>query len=115
MRNTILARSVRIALLGGLFLVMSTGCAMKMGKEFDAVVFESKVKHGETTQNDVLDLMGPPVSKGFSVETDGTKLTRWLYYYGNGNMLKMSQATFKMLEVKFDEKHKLVSYNWTTD
>lgn len=104
---------VRIAIL--LFVVMLLGaCAVKFGQDFDPAAFENWVKQGETTKSQVQDFLGAPTGRGIIMEKDGTKLTRYLYYYGKGKLSNMKSAKFKMLEVRFDDQNTVVSYNWSS-
>ena len=99
-----------IVLLVGLL----TACAVKFGENFDPSAFQSWVKRGETSKQEVQEFLGPPTSQGIIVQEDGSQLTRFLYYYGKGKLSDMKNAKFKMLEIRFNENNKVNSYNWSS-
>lgn len=89
-------------------------CAVKFGTDFNPRSFHDWVKRGETTRSQVIEYLGTPTSEGSVILSDGTELKRVLYYYGNGKLHKMKNATFKMLEVRFDSNNKVYSFNYST-
>jgi outer membrane protein assembly factor BamE (lipoprotein component of BamABCDE complex) len=92
------------------------GCgSMKVGRDFDYATFASKVKPGTTDISQVSQWLGPPIGKGMEVNADGTRLDLWTWYYGQGKMGSDPAREFKMLQVKFDQQGKLVSYVWSGD
>ena len=95
----------------GLFL---SACTIKFGNDFNPKAFHDWVKRGETTRTQVINYLGVPTSEGSVVLGDGTELKRLLYYYGNGKVHNMKNATFKMLEVRFDQNNKVYSFNWSS-
>ena len=99
-----------------LALVVQTGCAtLEFGRDFDPHQFEAIVKRGETNTQQVKALLGAPTSQGIVVENDGSRYTRWLYYYGKGRIHKMENAQLKTMEVRFDASDKVASYSWSAE
>lgn len=104
------------ALMVGLFLcaiVLLQGCAVNFGQDFSPQEFQDWVKPGQTSKAEVSEFLGAPSSKGMIVENDGTKLQRYIYYYGKGKLSRMESAKFKMLEVRFDNNNLVHSFNWS--
>jgi len=102
-----------VAVLLVLAVCVVQGCAVKFGQDFNPQAFQDWVKPGQTTRAEVSEYLGAPSSKGMIVEHDGTKLKRYIYYYGKGKLSKMESAKFKMLEVRFDMSNLVHSFNWS--
>ncbi len=99
--------------LAALCLLLGACTTVRFGQDFDPVKFQEWVKQGETSRQQVQNFLGAPTSQGEVIESDGKRYSRWLYYYGHGRIHRMADAQFKMLEVRFDEQDKVVSYNWS--
>ena len=103
----------------GLFIVaaaalLGSACAsMQFGREFEPQAFENWVKQGKTQQAQVLEFLGEPTSRGIVVENDGTRYSRWLYYYGKGKFSRLKEADVRMLEIRFDAQLNVAAYNWS--
>ena len=106
-----LSKRIVAALL--LSSVLAACAAVEVGREFDMSAFEAKVQRGVTTQSDVHAWLGAPAGVGASIESSGERFQQWTYYYGKGRMPRMSDAQFKMLQLKFDQKGVLRAYNWS--
>ena len=96
-------------------LSLISACAtVEVGREFDLAAFEAKVVPGVTTKADVRAWLGAPAGIGTSLETSGERLQQWLYYNGNGHFPRMTDAHFRMLQIKFDERGVVRSYSSAT-
>ena len=101
------------ALIAGVAGLLLVGCTtVQFGRDFEITRFDSAVRVGATDQNAVRALLGAPVSTGISME-DGERLVEWVYYYGDGKLSKLSEAKFKLLQVRFDAAGKVQSFNWS--
>lgn len=98
-----------------LFMIMLlAGCStIQVGRDFDMQTFESIVKVGKTTKAQIRNKMGSPKNKGVSIKSDGERLDEWLYFYATGKLSGMDDAQLKILQIRFDKKGILRSYNWT--
>lgn len=96
-------------------LIALGGCAtVQLGHPFDLNTFDTQVQRGATTASQVQQWLGPPSSTGVDVETSGERYQQWTYYYGNGKLNHMSQAEFKMLQIKFDQQGVVRGYNYSS-
>jgi len=95
-----------------LLLGLLSACSVKLGQPFDLKRFASNVEHGSSTQVQVLQWLGEPQSRGVVVNTRGEKLTRWVYYYGEGKLSSMDQAQLKTLEIQFDRQGIVKAFDW---
>ena len=93
--------------------VLGACSPLKVGRDFDVLVFTSKIERGVTTQEQVRAWLGEPASTGVNLATDGEAFDEWAYYYAEGRMSDMSGAKVKMLQVKFDKQGKVRAYNWS--
>ncbi|MFO1319641.1 MAG: hypothetical protein U1F52_08500 [Burkholderiales bacterium] len=99
------------ALVAGVWLA---GCApIKVGRDFNYGDFVSRAKQGETTKEQVREWLGPPAGQGMVLETDGQRNDQWTWYYGSGKLPSGAETSFKLLQVKFSEAGKLISYSWS--
>jgi outer membrane protein assembly factor BamE (lipoprotein component of BamABCDE complex) len=97
-----------------LFLLLTlTACStVQVGRDFDLHIFESKAMAGETKKEQVRNWLGKPNSTGISQESNGERLEEWGYFYGAGKLPNMTDAKLKTLQIRFDKKGLLRSYNW---
>jgi hypothetical protein len=93
------------------FLLLSACATVEVGRGFDLAGFEAKVVPGVTTKADVRAWLGVPAGIGTSVETSGERLQQWIYYNGNGHFPRMTDAHFRMLQIRFDERGVVRSYS----
>ena len=94
--------------------VLLSACAsVQFGHDFDIRAFETKVEQNVSTKADVKAWLGAPSSRGFSVAADGTRTEKWGYFYGNGKLPKLDNASLKILEVEFNRQEVVQSYNWS--
>ena len=101
------------ALITGLVGLLLVGCTtVQFGRDFEIARFDSEVKVGTTDQAGVRALLGAPVSTGISLE-NGERLVEWIYYYGDGKLSNLSEARFKLLQVRFDAAGRVRSFNWS--
>lgn len=101
------------ALIAGLAGLLLVGCTtVQFGRDFEIARFDTEVRVGSTDQNGVRALLGAPVSTGIALE-DGERLVEWIYYYGDGKLSNLSNAKFKLLQVRFDTAGKVKSFNWS--
>jgi len=98
-----------------LVLALSGCAAVNIGQDFDLQKFEAEVQRGSTTQKDIRQWLGEPVSTGVVVNTEGRRFTRWVYYYGQGKPMRFKDVSFKMLEVQFDKNKIVQGYDWSGD
>lgn len=96
-----------------LMLVVGACSTVQVGRDFDVRNFEAKVVRGRTTEAQVRDWLGPPSSTGVEVQANGERFNRWLYYYGEGKLPRMSSAHLKMLEIEFSQEGVVSAYNWS--
>lgn len=101
-------------LLAAAVLALAAGCTtVKVGRDFDFGAFAARMKQGETTMAQAQEWLGPPVGTGQVLEADGARHEQWTWYYGSGKIPGGQDTSFKMLQVKFDEAGRLLSYNWS--
>jgi len=108
-------RSVNIIALMALVLVLSACAMVRLGHEFDLQAFETRVQQGITTRAQVRDWLGNPKSTGISVDSIGHRFEKWTYFYGQGRLPGMKDASFKILEVKFDQEGLVRGYDYSAD
>lgn len=94
-------------------MVLSACASVELGRDFDLAAFDAKVARGVTTQAEVRSWLGAPAGVGAAVETSGERLQQWTYYRGEGRFPSMKDAQFKMLQIKFDERGVVRSYNFS--
>lgn len=95
-------------------LITLISCStVQIGQDFKLHAFSSNAELGTTTKDQVLKWLGKPMSKGISQKEDGERLDEWNYFYGTGQLPSMKDAKLKTLQVRFDNKGLLRSYNWS--
>jgi len=94
-------------------LLLSACASVQFGHDFDIKTFETNVKHNASTKSEVKAWLGAPSSRGFAVESDGTRAEKWGYFYGNGKLPKLDNASLKILEVEFNQQGVVTRYNWS--
>jgi len=99
--------------VAAMFLLLAACGSMQVGKDFDLQQFRQQVKQGITTKSDIRNWLGSPASSGVTVETDGKHYEKWSYFFGSGQMPRMSDARLKYLEVRFGDDGRVVAYNWS--
>jgi outer membrane protein assembly factor BamE (lipoprotein component of BamABCDE complex) len=98
----------------GLIALALAGCAaVQVGRDFDLKAFESKVERGKTTQAQVRGWLGAPSGSGITVDTGGERYEEWSYYYAEGRLPNMPDASLKILQIKFDRQGIVRGYNWS--
>jgi outer membrane protein assembly factor BamE (lipoprotein component of BamABCDE complex) len=98
----------------GALLLAACGTA-QIGRDFDIRSFESQVQRGATTQAQVRAWLGAPTNTGVAVNAAGERDEEWTYFFGRGSLPQMSDAKFKLLQVRFDAEGKVRSYSWSGD
>ena len=97
-----------------LFTIQLTGCSsVKVGRDFDVQLFNSSAKVNITSMSQVRNWLGEPSSTGVSVDKDGELSDEWMYFYGAGTLSDMQKAKLKILQIRFNKKGVLNSYNWS--
>lgn len=86
---------------------------VQIGNDFKLQTFTSHAELGKTNKEQVLKWLGKPMSSGISQKEDGERLDEWNYFYGTGQLPSMKDAKMKTLQIRFDKKGLLRSYNWT--
>ena len=104
---------LRITTVIASILLLSACASVQFGHDFDIKAFESNVKHNASTKADVKAWLGVPSSRGFAVESDGSRTEKWAYFYGNGKLPKLDNASLKILEVEFNQQGVVARYNWS--
>lgn len=95
-------------------LVLLAGCStVQVGHDYKLSTFQAKVERGVTTQAQVREWLGAPAGTGVAVETDGTRYEQWTYYFGHGRLPDLSDARFKLLQIRFDQHGIVRAYNWS--
>ena len=90
------------------------GCAsVELGSAFDLRPFETGVQRGVTTRSQVQAWLGAPVSKGIAVESTGQRFEEWIYYHGEGQLPRLTEAKLKVLQIRFDADGVVRAYNWS--
>ncbi len=94
--------------------VLLTACStVQLGRDFNTNVFEARVQRGVTTQAQVKGWLGEPVNTGIAVQADDSLNEEWTYYFAEGTLPSLSNAKFKILQIRFDTQGKVVSYSWS--
>ena len=106
----VLSRTILVALA----LLLAACGTIRVGHDFDMNTFQSRIERGTTTQNQVRAWLGNPSATGVSVTADGQRYDEWTYYFAKGKPGKLSAASMKMLQIKFDRQGIVRSYNWST-
>ena len=92
--------------------VMSTGCSLhfdtRVGRHPDLTALNQRLRLGESTIDDVLAALGPPVGKGkLMLPVDTVSRSLWSYYYSEGFFKMGSESDGEIkgltLFVFFDE------------
>lgn len=98
-----------------LFSVMTLiSCStIRVGQDFDIQVFSLHAELGKTKKEQVFKWIGKPQSTGISQKADGERLEEWNYFFATGQLPGMKDTKLKMLQIRFDKKGVLRSYNWT--
>jgi len=105
---------VKLVVLACMSVVLLAACgSVQVGRDFDVGAFESKVQRGSTSQAQLLAWLGAPTNTGIAVDANGERNEEWTYYFGQGSLPGMTDASFKMLQVRFDAQGKVLSYSWT--
>ncbi len=102
----------RLACVGAVLLAACSS-TVQVGRDFDIGAFETKVERAATTQAQVQAWLGAPTNTGVAMDAHGERNVAWTYYFGQGNLPAMTDAKFKMLEVRFDAQGKVLSYSWS--
>lgn len=106
-------RKVSIFALLGIFVTISACSSVQVGRDFDINHFTRAVKPGVTSKNEVVSMLGQPVSSGISVDKNGVSSEEWMYFYGSGNLPKMDNTKIKVLQIRFDKNGNISRYNWS--
>lgn len=101
-----------IVILFSLLTLMSCS-TIHIGQDFELQAFASNAELGKTTKEHVIKWLGNPVNTGVAQKADGERLEEWIYFYSSGQLPGMKDAKFKSLQIRFDTKGILRSYNWT--
>lgn len=95
-------------------LVTLISCSsIQIGKNFELQTFSNNAVLGKTNKEQVLKWLGEAMSVGVAQKANGERLDEWAYFYGTGNLPDMKNAKLKTLQIRFDKKGILRSYNWT--
>jgi hypothetical protein len=108
-----LKRGAQVLLVVVSAMVLSACASIEVGTPFDLQRFESNVQRGVTTESMVRAWLGAPGGTGVGVDADGSRYTKWTYYYGQGSMSGSESPKIRYLEVQFDAKGKVRAYNWS--
>lgn len=97
-----------------LSIVTLVSCStIQVGQNFKLQIFTQHAETGKTKKADVMKWLGKPMSTGVALKENGERLIEWDYFYATGNLPSMKNAKLKTLQVRFDNKGILRSYNWT--
>jgi len=96
-----------------LLLTLSACASVQLGHDFDIQTFETNVVSGESTKQDIRIWLGAPTSTGITVHANGKRTEKWTYYHAHGKLPGLKNARLKILEIQFDNKGLVYSYNWT--
>ncbi len=113
LRNIRWYRPVRGVVLLLALAGLSACASVEVGRPFDLQRFEVGVQRGVTTEETVRTWLGAPDGTGVGVDVDGTRYTKWTYYYGRGSMSSSEPPEIRYLEVQFDSTGKVRAYNWS--
>lgn len=104
----------RIASISIIALLLTACGTVQVGQDFDLRATETKIERGVTTRNQIRTWIGAPTGSGVSVDTGGERFDEWTYYFASGRLSGMSNATVKILQIKFDQQGIVRGYNWST-
>ena len=91
------------------------GCTtIQIGQNFKLHTFINNAEPDKIYKNQVIKWLGKPMSTGIALEADGQRLSEWSYFYGTGKLPKMEKAKIKTLQIRFNDKGVLHSYNSTS-
>jgi len=106
-------RFPRIATASLIVFLLSACGTVRVGRDFDMRVFETRIERGTTKQSEVSAWLGAPNGKGINVDTGGEHFDEWTYYFASGKLPDMGGAKVKMLQIKFDKQGIVRGYNWS--
>ena len=89
------------------------GVQVQFGRDINLEAFKNQIQRGVTVRHDIELWLGVPQGVGLAIEADGTIFREWTYYYGNGNLSKMENAHFKLLQIKFDDQGIVRAYRFS--
>ena len=101
-----------IVALSSLMTLISCS-TVHVGQDFELQAFAINAVLGNTKKEDVIKWLGKPMNTGVAQKADGERLEEWSYFYGTGQLPSMKDTKFKALQIRFDKKGFLRSYNWT--
>ena len=99
--------------VGAVALLVGACSTVQVGRNFSVQTFASQVERGHTTEAEVRSWLGAPNSTGVVVQSNGERLTKWTYFYGEGKLPRLRSAHLKMLEVQFNRRGVVQAYNWS--
>lgn len=111
-RNKNKHKHIKIFILFSLVTLVSCS-SIQLGQDFKLQTFASHAESGKTTKNEVLKWLGKPMNTGVALKENGERLTEWGYFFGTGDLSNMKNAKIKSLQIRFDNKGVLRSYNWS--
>lgn len=106
----LIARAASISII---VLSVAACSAVQIGQDFDMHSVDTRIERGITTQSQIRDRFGAPVSTGGSLDTGGERFDEWVYYFAAGKLLDLSGMRVKMLQIKFDKQGVVRGYNWS--
>lgn len=113
--NVIKIKNLNWKIIFTLFPLMTLmSCStIQIGQDFELHAFATNAELGITKKEHVLKWLGEPMSTGIAQKADGEKLVEWSYFYGSGQLPNMKNTKLKTLQIRFNKKGVLRSYNWT--
>lgn len=89
------------------------GCAtIELGRNIDLSQIDQQLKIGKTTQEELRQLLGPPLAMGVEHRPQ-LLLEEWTYYSGSGKLPSLKHARLQILQIRFTHEGIVESYNWT--
>ena len=107
-------KSLVIHVISLFMILLLAGCStLQVGRDFDVQAFENMAEVGKTTKTQVRTTLGAPKSSGVALNRESERLVEWVYFFATGKISGMDDASLKILQIRFDQKGLMRSYNWS--
>ena len=107
-------KTLVIRVVSFFMVLFLAGCStFQVGRDFDVQAFENMAEVGKTKKTQVRTKLGAPKSSGVTINRDGERLVEWVYFFATGKITGMDDVRLKILQIRFDQKGVMRSFNWS--